>query len=192
MVALKRLQDALADGDRIHGVIRGSAVNHDGHSSGLSVPSGRAQQALIRRALDNAGFAPESVGFVETHGTGPRLGDPIEVGALRAVYGQNRAQPCVLGAVKTNIGHTETAAGVAGLIKATLCLRHGQTPPNLHFEDANPNLPLQDGELMIPTRAVAWPDTDGPRRAAPVSAPSAWAAPTPTWSSRLTRQKPSR
>ncbi|MEY3209837.1 MAG: hypothetical protein RIT28_318, partial [Pseudomonadota bacterium] len=131
VVVLKRLSDALRDGDTIHAVIRGSAINHDGRASGLTVPNGPAQQAVIRQALHSAGVRPEEVGYVEAHGTGTSLGDPIEIGALDAVLG--RSHPLVVGTVKTNLGHLEAAAGIAGLIKATLCVERGLIPANLHF-----------------------------------------------------------
>ncbi|HEU4535167.1 MAG TPA: polyketide synthase, partial [Polyangiaceae bacterium] len=126
-VVLKRLSKALADGDTIYAVIRGSAVNQDGRSTGLTAPNVLAQQAVIRQALRNAGLKPEQVGFVETHGTGTPLGDPIEYEALREVYGAPRpdGSPCVIGAVKTNFGHLEAAAGMAGLMKTILVVRDG-------------------------------------------------------------------
>src|SRR3546814_8794911 len=113
---LKPLSRARADGDRILGVIRGSAANHDGASGGFTVPSGTAQEAVIREALADAGLTPASVSYVEAHGTGTALGDPIEMHALDAVYGAGRTAPLLVGSIKTNIGHTEAAAGIAGLL----------------------------------------------------------------------------
>src|SRR5262249_16806185 len=133
MVVLKRLADAERDGDRIHAVIRGSAVNQDGHSNGLTAPNGLAQQQVIWNALQNAGVTPDRVGYIETHGTGTPLGDPIETAALAHALGGDPAQPVWLGALKANIGHLESAAGIAGLIKAVLVLQHGQIPPVAGF-----------------------------------------------------------
>lgn len=160
-VVLKRLSQALADGDPILALIRGSAVNHDGRSSGLTAPNPLAQQAVIRQALGNASVRPEEITFIETHGTGTRLGDPLEFEALRATVGQPRpdGSECVLGSVKTNIGHLEPAAGVAGLIKTVLCLQHGLIPPNLHFHDLNPHISLDDTPFVIPTALRPWPAT---------------------------------
>ena len=167
MVVLKRLSDALSDGDRILAVIRGSAVNHDGRTNGLSAPSGPAQAAVIRAALADANLAPRDIGYVETHGTGTRLGDPIEIEALQAVLGAGRSadQPLVIGSVKTNIGHLESAAGIAGLIKLVLMLRHGKIPPHLHLKTVNPLLRLQDSSLEIPIAARDWSRDAEPRRA---------------------------
>ena len=153
VVVLKRLSDALRDGDLVHAVIRGSAVNHDGRSSGITVPNGPAQQAVIRRALESAGVAAESVGYIEAHGTGTGLGDPIEVGALDAVLG--RSHPLTVGTVKSNIGHLEAAAGIAGLIKAVLCVQRGQIPPNLHFHTKNPHIDPAI-PLEVPTSTRGW------------------------------------
>ena len=161
VLVLKRLADAEAAGDRVLGVIRGTAVNQDGRSNGLTAPSGRAQQEVIRRALKNAGLEPGSVGFVEAHGTGTPLGDPIEFNALRAVYG---GSGLAVGTVKTNFGHTETAAGVAGVIKVLLALRRRQIPPHLHLKAVNPRIQL--GDLRIPTRLESW---DSKRRIGGVS-----------------------
>lgn len=169
VLVLKRLADAQRDGDAIHAVIRGSAVNQDGYSNGLTAPNGLAQQRVIRAALERAGVDAGSIGFVETHGTGTSLGDPVEVRALRAVYDTATdvaAPPCWLGAVKTNIGHLEAAAGVAGLIKATLVLRHGELPPNRNFNALNPLIELQGGRLRLPTERTTWPRGSQPRRAA--------------------------
>ena len=154
VVVLKRLSDAVAAGDRILALIRGSAVNQDGRRSGLTAPNGPSQQAVIRQALENSRLEAAQVSFVETHGTGTSLGDPIEVGALSAVF-KFRDQPLLIGSVKTNIGHTEAAAGIASLIKVVLALNHQEIPPNLHFEKPNPqinwNVPIK-----VPTVPVPW------------------------------------
>src|SRR5205823_2021952 len=128
-VVLKRLSDAERDGDRIHAVVRGSAVRQDGRTSGLSAPSGTAQQDVIRAALEDAGVDPSEIGYVEAHGTGTELGDPIEVGALAAVLGRGGGEACRIGSVKANIGHLEAAAGIAGFIKAALALEAGEVFP---------------------------------------------------------------
>jgi len=165
VVVLKRLSDALAANDTIWALIRGSAVNQDGRTSGLTVPNGPAQRAVIEAALRHAGLSPAEIGYVEAHGTGTALGDPIEVGALAQVFG-GRPQPVALGSVKTNIGHTEGAAGIAGLIKAALCLHHGEVPASLHFHRLNPLID-QDAAVRVPTRHGPWPQPG--RRAAGVS-----------------------
>lgn len=165
MVVLKRLSDARAAGDRVFAVIRGSAVNSDGRRSGLTVPHGPSQQAVIRDALRSAGLEPSDVGYVEAHGTGTALGDPIEAGALGAVFG-SRARPLVVGSVKSNFGHLESAAGIAGLIKAVLAVRHGRIPPTLHFREPNPLIDWAGLPLTVPTSPVAWA---GERRVAGVS-----------------------
>ena len=165
IVVLKRLSDAQADGDRILAVIRGSAVNHDGHSNGLTAPNGLAQEAVIRQALSAAGVDPREVGYVEAHGTGTSLGDPIEVRAIGAAYGRGRtdADRLVIGSVKTNIGHLEAAAGIAGLIKTVLVLQHGEIPPHLHFQKINPYILLEEIPVRIPTERTPWPAGDQPR-----------------------------
>jgi acyl transferase domain-containing protein/acyl carrier protein len=159
LVVLKRLSDALRDGDTVLAVIAGSAVNQDGASNGLTAPNGPAQEAVIRRALAMAAITPERVGLVETHGTGTAMGDPVEVEALARVIGPARDADhrCFLGAVKTNIGHLEAAAGIAGLIKAVCCLRQGQVPANLHFTQPNPHLRLAGTPFVIPTALMPWP-----------------------------------
>ena len=159
LVVLKRLSDAVRDGDPVLATIAGSAVNQDGASNGLTAPSGPAQQAVIRRALALAGIAPQRVGLVETHGTGTPMGDPVEVEALAHVIGpaQGADHRCWLGAVKTNLGHLEAAAGIAGLIKAVCCLRQGQVPANLHFARLNPHIQLAGTPFVIPTALVDWP-----------------------------------
>jgi len=161
LVVLKRLDQALADGDRIYAVIRGSAVNNDGTSSGvLGRPSRIGHEEVLRAAYADAGIAPASVGYVEAHGTGTRAGDPVEIGALAAVLGEGRGagRRCAMGSVKTNIGHTESAAGVAGLIKATLALHHRAIPPSLHFKEPNPRVPWAELPLEIVQALRAWPD----------------------------------
>ena len=165
VVVLERLSDALARGDRIRAVIAGSAVNQDGLSNGMTAPSGSAQRRVIRAALDRAGVAPASVGLVETHGTGTALGDPIEVEALREVYGGGDT-PCALGSLKTNLGHLEAGAGVAGLIKAVLAIEHGAVPANLHFESPNPLLAIDGTRLFVPTALQPWEVPAAERRAA--------------------------
>ncbi len=158
LIVLKRLSDARADGDTVLALIRGSAVNQDGRSSGLTVPNGIAQQAVLRKALSNAGVAPSEVSYVEAHGTGTALGDPIEVEALGAVLGKGRTadQPLTLGSVKTNIGHLESASGIAGLIKVVLSLQHGEIPKHLHFQERSPKIPWPKFPVNIPTEHTAW------------------------------------
>jgi acyl transferase domain-containing protein/NADPH:quinone reductase-like Zn-dependent oxidoreductase/acyl carrier protein len=170
VLVLKRLSDAVAQGDRIHAVIRGTAVNHDGRSSVLTAPNGPAQEAVIRTALRDGQVDASDVSYVETHGTGTSLGDPIEVEALDAVYGTAAGEACVLGAVKTNFGHLEAAAGVAGMIKAVLVLEHEAIPRNLHFERLNPQIQLQEtSRIRLATEAQAWRRVAGQARYAGVS-----------------------
>ena len=160
VLVLKRLSDALAQGDRIRAVIRGAAVGHDGRSSVLTAPNGPAQEAVIRAALKDAQVMPGDVGFVETHGTGTSLGDPIEVEALDAVYGAGSVGDgvCLLGAVKTNFGHLEASAGLAGVIKTVLVLVRQAIPRNLNFERLNPQIRLGEGSrLRLATEARDWP-----------------------------------
>jgi acyl transferase domain-containing protein/acyl carrier protein len=170
VVVLKRLSDAVAANNPILALIRGSAINHDGRTSGLTVPNGPSQQDVIRKALENAGVRPEDVGYVEAHGTGTALGDPIEIGALNAVYCRNRDQhtPLMVGSVKTNIGHLEGAAGIAGLLKAILALRHREIPPHLHFREPSPHIDWDRTAITVPTQLRAW-DTGGKLRLAGVS-----------------------
>ena len=165
VVVLKRLSDAQRDGDRIWALVRGSAVNQDGRSAGLTAPNMLAQQALLRQALHSARVEPEQIGYVETHGTGTPLGDPIEIEALIAVLGRPRGDgsSCVLGAVKTNIGHLEAAAGVAGLIKAILAFDHEAIPANLHFRTLNPRISLAGTPLVIADAARPWRPNGKPR-----------------------------
>jgi acyl transferase domain-containing protein/NADPH:quinone reductase-like Zn-dependent oxidoreductase/SAM-dependent methyltransferase len=166
IVALKRLSDALADGDRVLAVIRGSAVNQDGASGGLTAPNGPSQANVLRDALANGGVLARDVAYVEAHGTGTALGDPIEVQALAAVLGVDRApdRPLAIGSVKTNVGHLEGVAGVAGLIKAVLVLQHGQIPPHLHLNELNPHIDWASMPIVVPTELTPL-TTDGPRLA---------------------------
>ncbi|RYZ47136.1 MAG: amino acid adenylation domain-containing protein, partial [Myxococcaceae bacterium] len=152
VVVLKRLGDALADGDPVLAVIRGSAVNQDGRSASLTAPNGLAQEAVIRQALEVAGLEGREVDYVECHGTGTSLGDPIEIEALKNVLGEQRDKSVVLGAIKSNIGHLEGAAGVVGLIKAVEVLRRREAPGNVHFKVLNPKIDLQGFAAVIPTR----------------------------------------
>lgn len=165
VIILKRLSDAVAAGDNILALVRGSAINHDGHSSGLTVPSERAQEQLIRLALQSARIEPDAVHYVETHGTGTSLGDPIELGALGAVFGRRRRHPLVLGAVKTNIGHLEAAAGIAGLIKTVLALQHDEIPGNLHYRAPNPRADWDSLAATVPGAPTAWPVAGAARTA---------------------------
>jgi myxalamid-type polyketide synthase MxaB len=160
MVALKRLSDALADGDNILALVRGSATNHGGRSTGLTAPNGLAQEKVIRQALNNAGVRAEQIGYVETHGTGTVLGDPIEVDALQATIGAARPgkQACILGALKSNLGHMEAAAGIGGVIKAVLCLQHGQIPPNAPVERLNPHISLENTPFVLADQGMPWPE----------------------------------
>ncbi|MCA0456393.1 MAG: acyltransferase domain-containing protein [Chloroflexi bacterium] len=153
MVVLKRLSDAVADGDRIWAVIRGSAVNQDGRSSGLTAPNGPSQEAVLRQAIANAGVSAGEVSYVEAHGTGTSLGDPIEVQALAAALGEGhtKSDPLLIGSLKTNVGHMEAAAGIGGFMKAVMMLHHGQIPPHLHLQTLNPFIPWDEIPLDVPT-----------------------------------------
>jgi acyl transferase domain-containing protein/acyl-CoA synthetase (AMP-forming)/AMP-acid ligase II/pimeloyl-ACP methyl ester carboxylesterase len=158
VVILKRLEDAQRDGDRILAVIKGSAINQDGKSNGLTAPNGLAQQAVIRQALANAQITSSEISYIESHGTGTSLGDPIEVNSLKTVLDNEREQSCYLGSLKTNIGHLEAAAGIAGLIKTVLSLKHQAIPPNLHFKQLNPLIDLSD-TIVIPQQLQPWHST---------------------------------
>jgi acyl transferase domain-containing protein len=168
VIVLKRLADAIGDRDRILGVVRGSAVNQDGRSTLLAAPNGLAQAALIREALASAQLEPERIGFVETHGTGTALGDPIEVEAIAATIGRTAegAPPCLLGSLKANLGHLEAAAGVTGLIKTVLALREGAVPAQPNFHELNPHIALTGTRLAIPKALTPWAAGDQPRCAA--------------------------
>ena len=167
MVALMRLSDARAAGHPVLALIRGSAVNHDGRSNGLTAPNGLAQQRVIREALADAGLEPGDVDYVEAHGTSTPLGDPIELTALGEALarGRSRERPLWVGSVKTNMGHLEAAAGVAGMIKTALALQRGRIPRHLHFARPNPAFAWADVPLDVPRAAMAWPETQRPRRA---------------------------
>ncbi|GAB1541022.1 hypothetical protein NUACC21_36910 [Scytonema sp. NUACC21] len=158
VVILKRLKDAIRDKDNIQAIIKGSAINQDGLSNGLTAPNGLAQQAVIREALKNAGVTPAQISYVEAHGSATSLGDPIEFKSLKAVLmkGRQPDQPCWIGSVKTNIGHLEAAAGIAGLIKVVLSLQHGEIPPNLHLVQLNPYISLKGTTFSIPTERQPW------------------------------------
>ncbi|MFN6563915.1 MAG: type I polyketide synthase [Nostoc sp. ChiSLP01] len=159
VVILKPLSQAVADGDRIYAIIKGSAINQDGRSNGLTAPSPQAQEALLRSAYQNSGLSPSQVQYIEAHGTGTSLGDPIEMKALGKVLTQGRLSGnyCRVGSVKTNIGHLEAAAGIAGLIKVALSLKHRQIPPNLHFQKPNPYIPFEKLPLRVQQTLELWP-----------------------------------
>ncbi|MFF7942484.1 SDR family NAD(P)-dependent oxidoreductase [Nocardia gamkensis] len=159
VLVLTRLSQARRNGDRVLAVVRGVAVNHDGRSNGLTAPNGPAQQRVITDALERAGVRPAAVDYVETHGTGTPLGDPIEATALAEVYGAGRTQPLLIGSVKTNIGHAEAAAGVAGVIKAVLMLQHHRIPPSLHFHTPNPLIDWAALPLEVVREGRDWPRT---------------------------------
>jgi polyketide synthase 12/myxalamid-type polyketide synthase MxaF len=168
VVVLKPLSAALEDDDLVYAVIRGSAVNNDGRTNGLTAPNRQAQVRVLNRAYASADVPPASVGYVEAHGTGTRLGDPIEAGALSEVVGVDRPldQPCAIGSIKTNIGHLEAAAGVASLIKVAQAVRHAQLPPSINYETPNPLIPFERLAVSVQQEAADWPDDgDGVRRA---------------------------
>lgn len=165
MVLLKRLSKAIEDGDPIQGVIIGTSLNQDGHTNGISLPSPEAQARLVRDACKDAGIDPSAVGYVEAHGTGTAVGDPIEATALAEALcaGRTADQVLPIGSVKTNMGHLETAAGVAGLLKAMLVLKHGKIPGSLHFNSPNPNIDFEALKLRVPVGMEPFPDNGGPR-----------------------------
>ncbi|MCW6011239.1 type I polyketide synthase, partial [Micromonospora sp. CPCC 205371] len=167
MIVLKRLSDATRDGDRVIAVVRGSAVNSGGRSGALVAPNPKAQEQVLREAYADAGLDPAAVDYVEAHGTGTPLGDPIEAGALGAVCGAGRppGDPLLIGSIKSNLGHLEAAAGVAGVIKAALVLRHGVVPPSLHFEQPNPHIRFKDWGLRVPTTSQPLARRGRPARA---------------------------
>lgn len=166
LVMLKRVDDAIEDGDTILAVISGTAMNQDGASNGLTAPNGEAQAELYQIALQHAQSQSQDIDYIETHGTATPLGDPIEVNSIAKVYGKDRTQPLILGAVKSNIGHLEAAAGIAGLIKVVLSLKNHCIPRNLHFHTLNPNINLQDINAVLPLNNIPWEATHKPRKAA--------------------------
>ena len=169
VVLLKSLSDAQRDGDHIYGVIRGSSINQDGRTNGITAPSSLAQTAVERAAYEQAGVDPETIGLIEAHGTGTRLGDPVEIEALTRTFREktSKRQFCAIGSVKTNIGHAIAAAGVAGFVKALFALYHKQIPPSLNFETENPFLQLEQTPFRVADRLQDWSAPEnGPRRAA--------------------------
>ncbi|MBI1390264.1 MAG: SDR family NAD(P)-dependent oxidoreductase [bacterium] len=171
VVVLKRLSAALKQGDRVLAVIRGSAINQDGRSNGLTAPNPAAQMEVIRQAMHDAGVSPDQVSYLEAHGTGTFLGDPVEMKALSGVFAENRPQdrPLTLGSVKTNLGHLEAAAGLAGLVKTILALRHRMIPPHIHFTEMNPEIALNGLPVRISARLQDWSAAPGETRIAGVS-----------------------
>ncbi|MEU8383736.1 beta-ketoacyl synthase N-terminal-like domain-containing protein [Streptosporangium sp. NPDC048865] len=167
VVVLKRLSDARRDGDRVLALVVGSAVNQDGHTNGIMAPCGEAQAHVMDRACRQAGVAPSTVDYIEAHGTGTRLGDPLEAEALSSVYGAGRSpeDPCLIGSVKSNIGHLEGAAGITGVIKAVLALHRGEIPPSVLATTLNPAIAWEGSGLRVVTEQSAWPERDHPRRA---------------------------
>jgi acyl transferase domain-containing protein len=163
VVVLKRLSQAIEDGDDVVAIVRGSSVNHDGRTTGLTAPNGQAQQAVIRAALANAGVAPAEVGYIEAHGTGTPLGDPIELRSLAAVFGDRPEDRALrIGSIKTNLGHLEGAAGIAGFIKTVLMLQHQQIPPHLHLEHPTPHFTWSEVPIRVATALEPW-ESIGPR-----------------------------
>ena len=171
VIVLKRLADALGDGDRVLAIIRGSAVNQDGASGGLTVPSGPSQEEVIRQAVAGCGLEPRHISYVEAHGTGTSLGDPIEINAMAAALCKERTydDPLIVGSVKTNIGHLEAAAGIAGVIKVVLSLQHKEIPAQLHFRTPNPHIDWKNIPIKVATKGMPWVPAAG-RRIAGVSA----------------------
>ena len=158
LILLKPLSQAKADGDNIYGVILSSAVNQDGYSNGMAAPNPKAQEAVLREAYHRGNIDPSQVDYIEAHGTGTKVGDPIEIKALGAVLSENRQleDKCLLGSVKTNIGHTETAAGIAGIIKVALAFKHQQIPPSLHFNTPNPAIDFDSARLEVVRELTPW------------------------------------
>lgn len=166
VMMLKNLDDALRDGDTIRAVIRGSGTNQDGKTPGIVQPNSEAQAALIRETYDKAGLNYSDTQYFEAHGTGTRVGDPLELGSMATTFAmkQNTEQPLYVGSVKTNIGHLEGVAGLAGLLKTVLQLENGMIVPSLNYENPNPKLRLEEWHIKVPTSLTPWP-TNGLRRA---------------------------
>jgi acyl transferase domain-containing protein len=186
-IILKPLSAAQADGDKIYALIRSTAANQDGRTNGITVPSRHAQEMLIRQACRDADISPGEISYVEAHGTGTPVGDPIETNALGSALGENRKNPCLIGSVKTNIGHLEAAAGMASLIKVALILRHKAIPPSLHFKNPNPNIDFEKLKLRVVQKLEKFPDNSGPLLAGLI--PSASAAQTRTSFLKLRRRR---
>ena len=167
VIVLKMFTDALADGDQIYAIIKGSALNNDGSlKAGFTAPSLDRQAAVIAEALAVSQVDPDSISYIETHGTGTPIGDPIEIKALTKTYNSNRARhSCAIGSVKTNIGHLDAAAGIAGIIKTALCLKHKQIPPSLNYQESNPQIDFEHSPFFVNTKLVNWETGDKPLRA---------------------------
>ncbi|WP_019601483.1 type I polyketide synthase [Teredinibacter turnerae] len=166
VLVLKRLRDAQSDNDRILAVVRGSALNQDGHSQGLTAPNEKAQVEVLKSALKAAQLAPADIDYIEAHGTGTSLGDPIEMGAIATVFGKDeRQKPLYVGSVKTNIGHTEAAAGIAGVLKVVASLQHETIPPHLNFNDPSPMVPWDTMSVEVPRESASWQRNGKPRYA---------------------------
>ncbi|SHN37909.1 type I polyketide synthase, partial [Mucilaginibacter sp. OK098] len=165
MVVLKRLSDAIADGDNVLAIIRQTAVNHDGKTSGLTVPNGKAQETLINKILKDANIDPLDVGYIEAHGTGTSLGDPIEIEAINKIFGKGRMvdNPLYVGSVKSNIGHLEPAAGIASLIKVVLSLQHKKIPSSLHCQNLNSLIPWEKMPIKVVGKTIDWKSINGKR-----------------------------
>src|SRR5947209_5601579 len=163
VVVLKRLAEAVSDGDHLYGVIRGTALNHGGRTNGYTVPNPQAQTSVIRRALAEAGIDPRQVGYIEAHGTGTRLGDPIEIAALRKAFSDSERASCLIGSAKSNIGHCESAAGIAGVTKVLLQMQHGEIVPSLHSAELNPHIDFDETPFVVNQTLRSWeaPVVDG-------------------------------